>query len=211
MASQALDSFYLGDGELIISDEAIRDAVKEAIRTSDPEALVGRLVVDRIPHVFADDPVAYRDWRETLSRPLGVDPCNLFVVGSSFVGCSINPYKDWKLFDDQSDVDVAVISSRHFDLAWRMMRLTKRADVSGREWKAIEEHRTRLIYWGCVATDQILGRLPFAQDWLSAASQASATPPTEGREVNFRVYRDATSLRDYTINGLRQLKAELLT
>jgi hypothetical protein len=184
--------------------------VKEAIRGSEPGQLVGRLVVDRIPHLFGNNLEAYRDWREDVARALGVDPCNVFVVGSACVGCSINPYKDWKAFTDDSDVDVAVISSYHFDIAWRAMRQLKRVEVNGAEWRAIEEHRTRYIYWGCIATDRILGRMPFGKEWLDAATHAASLSPTLNRVINFRVYRDVASLRDYTVNNLRGLKAEMI-
>jgi hypothetical protein len=105
-----------------------------------------------VPAIFNNDANAYRLWREALAKPLGVDPCNLFIVGSACVGCSVNPYKDWNAFDAESDVDIAVISSHHFDLAWRTMRLSRRADVTGDEWREIEFHRKGYIYWGCIAT-----------------------------------------------------------
>ena len=164
-----------------------------------------------MPYVFADDTVAYRQWREAIAPLLGVDPCNLFVVGSGGVGCSLNPYNDWKTFGQDSDIDLAVISSYHFDVAWRVMRLTKRGEVSGKVWREIEKHRTNYIYWGCIATDKILGHLPFAKEWLDAATAAATQTATSNRDVNFRIYRDVASLRDYTVNGLRTLKAELLT
>jgi hypothetical protein len=191
-------------------DAAFIEAVKQAVRDSEPSALVGRLIIDRVPVVFDGDADAYRDWREEMASRLSVDPCNVFVVGSACVGCSVSPYKDWNPFGPHSDVDIAVISSYHFDLAWRTMRQFRRADLNGAEWREIEFHRTNYIYWGCIATDKILGRMPFAKEWLEAATLAASLGPTANREINFRVYRDVGSLRDYTINGLRRIKAEML-
>lgn len=185
-------------------------ALKAQIAAGKPAELVGTLVIDRVPYIFEGDAIAYRGWREALGPSLGVDPCNLFVVGSAGVGCSLNPYKDWKAFDAKSDVDVAVISSYHFDIAWRIMRLTKRGDVAGRVWEAIEKHRTNYIYWGCITTDRILGHLPFAKEWLEAAATAASLYPTQDRDIKYRIYRDVASLRDYTVNGLKTLKADLV-
>lgn len=199
--------FKIGENSLNIDEIG---SLKERIAGSAPSELVGEMVIDRVPFVFNGDQVAYRRWRESVAPILGVDPCNIFIVGSAGVGCSLNPYKDWKIFDDNSDIDIAVISSYHFDVAWRMMRLTRRADVSGAIWQEIERHRTNYIYWGCIATDKILGGLPFAKDWLAAASFISGDSVTINREVKFRIYRDVSSLRDYTFNGLRGLKADLV-
>lgn len=90
------------------------------------------------------------------------------------------------------------------------MRHVKRGDVTGPVWSAIEKHRTNYIYWGCIAVDKIIGKLPFAKEWLDASNVAAAQPNTENRDIKFRIYRDVASLRDYTTKSIKDLKVELI-
>src|SRR5436190_1208070 len=95
------------------------------------------------------------------------------MVGTSAIGVSLNPRKFFKVFDQGSDIDVAVISSYHFTIAWRFLRAQghRRTHVDAKTRIAWNEHVNRFIYWGTIATDKLLGILPFGKEWLSAVNQ----------------------------------------
>ena len=186
-------------------------SIRSMVASTNPAIVVSEQVLERIPHIFAGNWSHYRKWRFKLSRMLEVDPCDISITGSACVGVSLSPYKDFSDFDGGSDVDVAVISPYHFDMAWRCLRSFRLADAtSRRERQAIIRHRQNYIYWGCVATDKILRLMPFSKQWLIASSKMQGISPTDGRDVNFRIYRDYDSLRSYQINGVRTLRAQLM-
>jgi len=187
------------------------DSIREAIQTVNPRSVVAEHVLERVPHIFDGDWPLYRTWRADLATRLDVDPCDISITGSACVGVSLSPRKNFSVFDGQSDVDVAVISPYHFDLAWRSLRAFRLADAhTPRERQAVINHRTNYIYWGCIATDRILRLMPFSREWIMASSHMRGIDPTAGREVNFRIYRDYDSLRSYQTYGVRKLRANLL-
>jgi len=69
----------------------------------------------------------------------------------------------------------------------------------------IDQHKTRLIYFGAIATDQIVQYLPFGRPWTEALSFVKGLTPIDGREVNIRIYRDFSALRSYQVHNFRQL------
>ena len=185
-----------------------RDALIQALLASTPAAFVENHLFDRIPAIFADDRALFVSWKRSLAERIEVDPACVTIVGSAATGASLNPTKNFRLFDDGSDVDVAIVSPYHFAVAWRYLRMNsaRRLRVDARTRIAWDEHVKRYIYWGTIATDRLLGVLPFGLEWIKAKSAVGGLHPTSGRAVNLRIYADYDSLRAYHIHGVRSLR-----
>lgn len=183
------------------------------ITSGNLDELVSILLFESVPYVFGGDMVAFRGWKAQLSDKLEVDPHEVIFTGSACAGFSLSPHKNLRPFGPASDIDIAIISEHHFSTAWHFLRGVDIAldPLTPAQKTAVTQHRTRYIYWGCIATDRILPILPFATDWVPARSDMRAVAPTAGREINFRVYKDFRALRAYQLFGLRSLKTELLT
>jgi hypothetical protein len=118
---------------------------------------------------------------------------------------------DSKIFDAESDMDVAIISQNHFDEAWLFLRNNHHRRyklTSARQKLAWEDHENRMIYWGALEADRLLPLLPFGAVWVPASAAAS-TDAIGNREVKFRIYRDAGALRMYHEKGVRRLQKKL--
>lgn len=76
--------------------------------------------------------------------------------------------------------------------------------------QALEDHRNRLIYWGTIATDKILPILSFGKLWNEVINEMRSNPPINEREINFRIYKDNKSFRDYQINSVRECQEIIL-
>ena len=178
------------------------------------ERLLSQRIFECIPYVFPNS-ASYLDWKLHAARLLEVEPCSIYVVGSACTLVSFSPDKRMKLFDEgpKSDIDVAVISNYHFEIAWRALRQVGtdqyKLDEAGQ--KALAEHKNTHVYWGMFATEKILPALPFGVGWTAASIELAKLPPTEGRDIKFRVYRDAFSLVGYHLNGLGKLREQALT
>ena len=134
-------------------------------------------------------------------------------TGSSSCGFSLNPNKKFKKFDDNSDIDIAIVSQYHFDVSWRTLRNlgTKKLDLNQFQRASLNDHVQRLIYWGTIATDKILEILPFGKEWLHFMLEMSEELPTQNRKINFRIYKDFESLRFYQTNNLEKIKTKQFT
>ena len=176
------------------------------------EELLNELLFENVPLVFDNSWAEYRAWKLFLASGIRVDPSEIIVVGSAAVGHSLAPMKGLRRFDEQSDVDVAIVSHYFFSEAWHHLRsidLTL-APLSPPQRAAVIDHQTRYIYWGCVATDRLLPLLPFAAMWLQARTALASRAPTVDRDINFRIYRDFRALRAYQLRGLQSLRDTLL-
>ncbi|AEV33437.1 hypothetical protein [Owenweeksia hongkongensis] len=173
--------------------------------------ICSKWVLDRVPFVFEDDRISYIEWKEELSKKLEIDSKSMVFTGSSSCGFSLNPYKDYKSFNDESDIDIAIISELYFDIAWKCLRNlgTKRFDLTPRQKASLRDHREKYIYWGTIATDKILELLPFGKEWSLALMEQSKKSPANNRTINIRLYKDYESLRAYQINNLENLRVKL--
>lgn len=174
--------------------------------------VTSKWVLDRVPYIFEENRELWIQWKEKLSEQLQIDGKAIVFTGSSCCGFSLNPSKNFKSFDETSDVDIAIISQHYFDVSWHFLRNLKSEmnSFSPRQRNSIKEHVNRLIYWGTIATDKILEILPFGREWSLALIKMGNEPPFENREVNIRIYKDLESLRFYQTQGLNKLKNELL-
>lgn len=185
--------------------------VLEDLRTLTPDVFASRYIFEAVPFIFRQDFDRYIEWKTDLGARLGIDPRAIAVVGSAGVGRSLNPAKKLAAFGADSDVDVAVVSFRHFELAWHHLRQlgTGRLKMGPEAQYAFKMHRERHIFFGTIATDFILQYLPFAETWVPAFVHMAGVPPTEGRNLAARIYRDFESLRLYQLRSVETARAYL--
>jgi hypothetical protein len=97
-------------------------------------------------------------------------------------------------------------------MAWRYLRSLGSTlySFTASEQAAVKDHKGRLVYWGTIAADRLLPRLPFGSEWLAVLNTVSAEPPVDTRTINVRLYRDFQAIRAYQTDGLRKLRASVL-
>lgn len=185
----------------------MQDRLKFDLTDLSPSTFVSKWILERVPHVFADDYTSYIGWRAQLGDAIGVDPCSIALIGSSSVGVSLHPEKQFRDFGADSDIDVAVVSHYHFEVGWKFLRTIGATyyQMSGAARRSVEEHRSKYIYFGTIATDRILEFLPFGKEWLTGLTRMATCRPTEGREIKARIYRDYESLRGYHVSNVKRL------
>ena len=176
------------------------------------DRVASHFLLERVPYLFSGDHNAYIEWKHELASRIGVDARALCLVGSAAIGISLNPNKNYKSFDDDSDIDVAAISDYHFDVAWTWMRNlgSERFRLPRVAQSSIEQHRTQLVYFGAIASDQIIQYMPFGRLWTEAISYVKGLAPIDGRDVNVRIYRDFSALRSYQVRNLTRLREKFL-
>jgi hypothetical protein len=189
-----------------------REEILAQLKDLEPGDFASRYLLDRVPWLFANRH-QYIDWKTSLAEDLEVDPFMLVVVGSAGLGFSLAPYKGFAAFGPLSDIDVAVVSQRHFDEAWRWLRELGTGNLLERdklERDMFNWHRRNLVFDGAIATEKLLRRLPFGVQWASALGYAGKREPTVGRAVKIRLYRDFESLRTYHVTNIREWKLKLV-
>jgi hypothetical protein len=187
------------------------DPVRQDLLTLKPADFVARWFAERPAFIFGGDQAAHIAWKAALAQALNLSLFDLVIVGSAALGRSLSPSKDFTPFDAESDVDVAVVSDHYFDIAWRWMRTLGagryKLPQPTQDW--IKEHESHYVYWGTIATDQLLQYLPFGPHWVPKLATIAASEPVGGRELNVRLYRDYSSLEAYLTRSVRKRRAAL--
>jgi hypothetical protein len=184
----------------------------QALLEKDPKEFVSFFLFEPIPFAFSNNLSLWISWKSMLAKSIGVDPRDIVLTGSGAIGFSLNPKKEYKKFDHESDIDCGIVSQYHFEVAWRSLRQMRPQWLSlpHANRQAIVSHQKNYIFSGTIATDKILGLLPFGQDWQAALDAMGQVEPTKNREIKLRIYKDYDSLRAYQAAGLESLRGKLL-
>jgi hypothetical protein len=189
--------------------------MKADLRQLDVETFGMRWMFETIPKIFDGDPDGCIEWKVRLAKLLDVDAYSVIILGTACTGISLNPRNDYSAFDDDSDIDVAIVSAYHFELAWRTLQDvgSERYSWTVEAQQVLLDHRKSYLFDGTIATDFVLEHLPFGRSWVLALAQMSQALPEahKGRDIKVRLYREAHALIAYHLRNLRSLKLELMT
>jgi hypothetical protein len=189
------------------------EALHAGLVEKEPSDFISHYIFEPVPFAFGGDLGLWITWKTTLATLLDVDPYDIVLTGSAAIGYSLNLHKGFRPFGADSDIDCGVVSPYHFESAWRYLRQLRPSWLSlpAASRRAITAHRTNYVFAGTIATDSILGLLPFGGSWQSALDRMARIAPTEGREVRLRIYRDYDSLRYYQAIAIERLRNVLLS
>lgn len=170
------------------------------VATNDAAHCVSLGVFDRLPFAF-DSKAQYVTWRDSLAEGFGLDGRDLALVGSAASGRSLSSRKRFGVFRPDSDVDIAVVSPHHFDIAWRWFRGTNPNFITGLDGemrKRFKAHAEHYIFEGVVAADYFLSYLEFGREWSAAMQRTQHLLPSnlQGKLMKVRIYRDFSALRE---------------
>lgn len=192
--------------------DKVRTEFLQELLNTPPDLIASLWIIDRVPYPFAGDAQRYANWRKKLSALVEVDLSEIIITGSGAFGISLNPNKNYRAFDESSDIDVAIVSEYFFNTSWRYLRNmgTEIHSMPPAAKQSIRDHVQKYIYWGTIATDKILPYLPFGKKWIGALDEMAKEEPTKGRIIKARIYKDFESLRAYQVNNLKNLRIQEL-
>ncbi len=190
----------------------MKEKFKQELLDQKPSILFSRWILNKIPIIFDGDVELFIQWKEQFSKLIKVDSQAILFTGSCCNGFSFSPFKNFRDFDENSDIDIAVISDYFFDTCWFEIRNygNKYHDLKTYQQQSFEDHRTKFIYWGTIATDKLLPIFSFGKDWVLALEKMSTLDPTINRQINIRIYKNFESLREYYIDGFKKLQRNLI-
>jgi hypothetical protein len=166
----------------------------------DIEFFVTARLFESTPAIWSKS-IEYVRWRHEIAKRLDVDPMGIQLVGSARLGYSLSPDKKFKRFDESSDLDIAVVSNEVFEQAWLELRdLIK----SRRELSSQKRYLHKLVFQECIALDIVLPHLSFGDQWSYVRDEIAELlgDGLDNREINYRLYRNHRSLREYQLVGV---------
>ena len=169
---------------------------------------------------FAFQRVGFRPFLEAVVEELDVDANGVFVIGSGAVGLSLNPDKITSgclaRFGAESDLDVALISEVHFETAWRDLRRASQPTIAEASTNLRDNlnWQKKRFFEGAIIANRLLPELSFGPPWQTASVRVAervALLLDREVEINYWVYRDYWSLRNYVAKGVVACRKKALT
>ncbi len=98
-----------------------RFKAKLADKTLSDKEIVQKYITDGEPFIFKDDkePGKYFKLKNLIGRQFKLNPHEVIMIGSAKLGFSIAPHQLWKPFDEDSDIDMVILSATIFDRFWK--------------------------------------------------------------------------------------------
>lgn len=191
----------------------------ELLSAIDPPVWIDQRFLRQDPFAFASIGVDFHKVACEIASELEVDRNGIFCIGSGAVGLSINPKKvidgHLKPFDTESDLDLAIISSRHFEQAWRDLLEATQPHLDQRPEELVKNlsWQKKRLFDGAILTNVLLGQLSFGSGWIGRLDKISTTISValdRNIDVHAWIYRDYWSLRNYIGEGLKKCRTKTL-
>lgn len=101
-------------GSLLATPYPTAEEWRKLVEEFAPEAIAHKLLLAHIPFVFRDEPLKFALFRKTIGDAFGVEPSNVFIVGSAMAGRSLKGQWINKEYSTDSDIDTLIISEPLF-------------------------------------------------------------------------------------------------
>ena len=140
-----------------------------------------------------------------LNSKIGVAFHNVLMVGSGKIGCSLSPNKKFRNFNEDSDIDIAIVSLKLFYELWEKIR-TASANEHIPRYTSIASS----IFRGFI-NEKDFSSIDFArQFWNNKIADLNRCINEDVNiyhTINYRIYRSWEDLEDYHIKGINTLKS----
>ncbi|MEQ1568131.1 MAG: hypothetical protein ABMA64_21000 [Myxococcota bacterium] len=103
-----------GGGSLLATDYPSAAEWRTLLETFDSKAIAHKLLLAHVPFVFRNEPLKFALFRRTIGDAFGVEPSNVFIVGSAMAGRSLKGDSLDKEYNSGSDIDTLIVSEHLF-------------------------------------------------------------------------------------------------
>ena len=184
---------------------------KEILEVGEPPTWIDRHFLRQDPFAFETAGLSFSDVACDFAEALDVERNGIFCIGSGAVGWSTSPVKmrggRLKHFDEHSDLDLAIISARHFEDAWReLLRATQpHIPEVAPEIQANLSWQRKRLFDGAILSNKLLTALSFGPHWRGTVDRIGgrlADALDRNVSIEVWIYRDYWSLRNYVARGI---------
>ena len=149
------------------------------------------------------------DFKDIISQELEISFNNIAIVGSSKIGCSLTPKSEkgnklYRCFNEQSDIDIAIISEKLFQKYWDLFRHSY-SEVYKNNYKVV----SRSIYRGYINEKNLFLIDGCRKEWNEKSANSKKVLRNElyiKPEITYRLYRSWEDFEDYHIQSINIIK-----
>lgn len=148
-------------GSLLAEPYPSESEWKTLVKQFRADAIAHKLLLSHVPFVFRDEPLKYALFRRSIADEFGVEPTNVFIVGSGMAGRSLKGDEIEKEYSSDSDLDTLIVSESLFtsfvmqSLEW--VQNVTMPDYSGEKPKSPEINSETSKHIGWLASNASKG------------------------------------------------------
>lgn len=148
----------------------------------------------------------YFDLRSEVAAHFGLHPNEVLVVGSAKLGFSIVPDKEYTPFSDESDIDVALVSSTLFDEYWNQIFSYKEKNPYWNEHEFIG-----YLFQGWIRPDKFPNSksFPLGNEWWNFFQNMTSSGKYGNYNIRGGLYQSYFFLENYQKICIQKCKRKL--
>ena len=104
----------MAEKTLIAIDYPSVEQWKELLKTFSSQAIAHKMLLSTVPYVFRNEPFKFAVFRKVIADAFGVNPTDVFIVGSALAGRSLKAAELEQVYSSESDFDTLIISEPLF-------------------------------------------------------------------------------------------------
>lgn len=158
------------------------------------------------PYLFESEEDKFFELKEDIAQYFDINQTQIYIVGSAKFGFSISPQKKYRPFNDESDIDVAVIDEKVFNNYWKELyefniNLISRTE----EEQEIYEEFLDYFFRGWLRPDKF--PLKQKKDWFEYFKKLNGK---YGYKVRVGLYRDSEFFMEYHKKNFEAIRRNLI-
>jgi hypothetical protein len=163
---------------------------------------MGRFVTEKIlceqAVCFNGNKEKILDLKEAIAFYFKIHSRNIEIAGSAKLGISLNNARLGLPFDENSDIDLIVVSSELFDVAWHeLLKLDwKYATLLPKDRTALDDCYNAL-HRGFISPDRLPNQTEFYNNWWRIFNQLSDDDKFEKRKIRGRLFKSWLFVEKY--------------
>lgn len=185
------------------------EKLKEELSSKTVSEVVNKYILRDNPICFSGDEILISEIQKNLAEHFNVHIKNIEIVGSAKLGISLSNERLGKPYDKSPDIDLAIVSSELFDLAWlELMKLEFISYKLGTKDRNFLRECLVTISNGYISPDKLPPISSFSKNWWAIFSNLSNQEKYEYRKIRGRLFKDWWFAEKYYSIQLNRLKTE---
>lgn len=168
--------------------------------------IVNRYISEGIPFIFQHCEQNYTKLKEKIANYFDIPLKDVFMIGSAKMGFSIAPMKLWKEFNDESDIDMVIVSNQLFDSFWEELHnfnisIQTRSERENKIYYSFLEY----FFKGWLRPDLFPFDFKGKDGWFNFFRSISYQN-VDGRKVTGAIFKNQSFFNSYHCDNIKRLK-----
>jgi len=147
----------------------------------------------------------YDDFKFYISNSLKIHFNNIAITGSAKTGISFSPKKKLRLFNEESDLDIILVSESHYKLFWGAYLDMYYKQIPFPEYQSVYTS----LFKGFISLKNPTEKHKNIKEWIKTVNPFIKDLQLFfgiDRDINYRIYNSWESVEKYHYFGIKQLK-----